>query len=161
MPEILFPRIGFDQIGPVAKIFDRAFELRTARQHDRCADLTGKLHFTVTAEGDPLRIVYLNESARVAFGCDAPALAALDEIDPEKRMDFECETVVGFGEALPDVFGSADLIGRIGNRAIVLDWKFGDGVPVDVEENPQLLFYTAAAMRTPECRWAFEGVEEI
>ncbi|MFZ9364255.1 MAG: DUF2800 domain-containing protein, partial [Arenimonas sp.] len=62
-----------------------------------------------------------------------PALAALDEIDPDKRMDYECETIVGFGDALPDVFGSADLIGRIGSRAIVLDWKFGDGVDVPVE----------------------------
>lgn len=39
MPEILFPGIGFDQVSPVAKIFDRAFELWTARQHDGCAHL--------------------------------------------------------------------------------------------------------------------------
>jgi len=90
-----------------------------------------------------------------------PALAALDEIDPDKRMDFECETIVGFGDALPDVFGSADLIGRIGSRAIVLDWKFGDGVDVPVEENPQAMFYAAAAMRTPDVQWAFLGASEI
>jgi hypothetical protein len=91
----------------------------------------------------------------------APALAALDEIDPDKQMDYECETIVGFGDALPDVFGSADLIGRIGNRAIVLDWKFGDGVDVPVEENPQAMFYAAAAMRTPDVQWAFDGATEI
>jgi hypothetical protein len=62
---------------------------------------------------------------------------------------------------LPGVFGSTDLIGRIGKRAIVLDWKFGDGVAVDVEENPQLMFYAAAAMRTEEAKWAFVDVEEI
>jgi hypothetical protein len=90
-----------------------------------------------------------------------PALAALDEIDPDKRMDFECETIVGFGEALPDVFGSADLIGRVGTRAIVLDWKFGDGVDVAVEENPQAMFYAAAAMRTDAAKWAFDGATEI
>jgi len=90
-----------------------------------------------------------------------PALAALDEIDPDKRMDFECETIVGFGEALPDVFGSADLIGRVGDRAIVLDWKFGDGVDVAVEENPQAMFYAAAAMRTDAAKWAFNGATEI
>ena len=60
-----------------------------------------------------------------------PALAALDEIDPDKQMEYECETIVSFGEALPDVFGSADLIGRKVNRAIVLDFKFGDGVDVE------------------------------
>jgi hypothetical protein len=90
-----------------------------------------------------------------------PALAALDVIDPNKEMEIEAETRVGFGDLLPDVFGSTDLIGRIGKRAVVLDWKFGDGVAVDVEENPQLMFYAAAAMRTEETKWAFEGVEEI
>jgi hypothetical protein len=90
-----------------------------------------------------------------------PALRALDVIDPEHKMEIEAETRVGFGDLLPGVFGSTDLIGRLGNRAIVLDWKFGDGVMVEVEENPQLMFYAAAAMRTPEAQWAFEGVTEI
>lgn len=90
-----------------------------------------------------------------------PALAALDEIDPNKEMEIEAETRVGFGDLLPGVFGSTDLIGRIGKRAVVLDWKFGDGVAVDVEENPQLMFYAAAAMRTEEAKWAFKDVEEI
>jgi hypothetical protein len=90
-----------------------------------------------------------------------PALRALDEIDPNKEIEYVVETIVGFGDLLPGVFGSADFIGRKGNRAIMLDWKFGDGVMVEVEENPQLLFYTAAAMRTPEAAWAFEGAEEI
>ena len=90
-----------------------------------------------------------------------PALAALDVIDPNKEMEIEAETRVGFGDLLPGVFGSTDLIGRIGSRAVVLDWKFGDGVAVEVEENPQLMFYAAAAMRTEEAKWAFKDVEEI
>ncbi len=90
-----------------------------------------------------------------------PALAALDEIDPEGVMEYAVETVVGFGAYLPGVFGSADLLGRLGDRAVVLDWKFGDGVAVSAEENEQGLFYAAAAMRTPETAWVFEGAEEI
>ena len=90
-----------------------------------------------------------------------PAMEALDAIDPDQTMEYEVETRVGFGDLLPGVFGSTDLIGRIGNRALVLDWKFGDGVMVEVEENPQLMFYAAAAMRTKEAAWAFEGATEI
>ena len=90
-----------------------------------------------------------------------PALQALDEVDPHKEMVFQVEAVVGFGDALPGVFGSADLIGRIGRRAIVLDWKFGSGVGVGAEENAQAMFYAAAAMRTEETRWAFKGADEI
>lgn len=90
-----------------------------------------------------------------------PALAALDEIDPKQEMEIEAETSVNFGDLLPGVFGSTDLIGRMGDRAVVLDWKFGDGVMVEVEENMQLMFYAAAAMRTESAKWAFEGVTEI
>ena len=89
------------------------------------------------------------------------ALALLDEIDPLEQMNFNTEQRVGFGDLLPGVFGSTDLIGRIGNRAIVLDWKFGDGVIVDAEENAQLMFYAAAAMRTAASSWAFEGATEV
>ena len=90
-----------------------------------------------------------------------PALALLDEIDPKQEMMYEVETRVGFGSLLPGVFGSTDFVGRLGNRAVVLDWKFGDGVVVDAEENEQLMFYAAAAMRTTALQWAFEGATEI
>jgi hypothetical protein len=90
-----------------------------------------------------------------------PALAALDAIDPDDRMQYAVETLVNFGDLLPGVFGSTDLLGRIEDRAIVLDWKFGDGVAVEVEENPQLLFYAAAAMRTEKAKWVFDGATEI
>ena len=90
-----------------------------------------------------------------------PALAALDEIDPDKTMEYAVEQVVGFGNVLPGVFGSADLVGRIGNRGVLLDWKFGDGVAVDAKENPQALFYCAAALRTTKTKWAFLDVEDI
>ena len=89
------------------------------------------------------------------------ALAALDEIDPKRELVYEVETRVGFGDLLPGVFGSTDLVGRLGDRAIVLDWKFGDGVVVDAEENSQLMFYAAACMRTPEAAWAFEGARDV
>jgi hypothetical protein len=90
-----------------------------------------------------------------------PALALLDEIDPKQEMMYEVETRVGFGDLLPGVFGSTDFVGRLGDKAVVLDWKFGDGVVVSAEENEQLMFYAAAAMRTTALQWAFEGATEI
>ena len=89
------------------------------------------------------------------------ALDLLGQVDPNLEMEYAVETEVGFGDFLPDVFGSCDLLGRIGDRAIVLDWKFGDGVAVGVEENEQLLFYAAAAMRTPSVSWVFDGATVI
>ena len=90
-----------------------------------------------------------------------PALAALDEIDPDDRMQYAVETLVNFGDLLPGVFGSTDFLGRIDDKAIVLDWKFGSGVAVSAEENDQLMFYAAAAMRTEKAQWVFDGATEI
>lgn len=90
------------------------------------------------------------------------ALEAFREVGFNYAGDnYMVETRVGFGDFLPGVFGSTDILGRIGGRAIVLDWKFGDGVLVSAEENEQLLFYAAAAMRTEEAKWVFEGATEI
>ena len=112
-------------------------------------DFLGMVHESVTFDQDLLERKLL------------PALAALNEIDPDKQMEYVTETIVGFGHVLPDVFGSADIIGRIDDTAYIVDWKFGDGVAVDVEENPQLMFYAAAAMRTAEVKWAFEGATKV
>lgn len=90
-----------------------------------------------------------------------PALALLNEVDPNNELEYVVEAKVGFGAHLPDAFGSADVLGRIGSRAILLDWKFGDGVAVEAEENPQLMFYVGAAMRTPELAWIFDGAQDV
>ena len=90
-----------------------------------------------------------------------PAMEAVNTIDPDAKMEYATEADVQFGKWLPGVFGSCDLIGRIGPRAILIDWKFGDGVAVSAEENKQLMFYAAAAMRTPDYAWVFDGATEL
>lgn len=127
--------------------------------HDVMAEILGKdlpwdQFIGTTYEGQVLTQELFDEKI-------VTALEALNEIDPDNRMEYEVETRVGFGDLLPGVFGSTDLVGRIGDRAIVLDWKFGDGVVVAAEENAQLMFYAAACMRTEEAKWAFAGATEV
>ena len=90
-----------------------------------------------------------------------PALDLLDTLDPEWKMQYAIETRVGFGAYLPGAFGSCDVLGRLGDVAYVIDWKFGDGIAVDAEQNEQLMYYAAAAMRTPEVAWVFDGATSI
>jgi len=89
-----------------------------------------------------------------------PALDLLAEYDPEGKLVYITEATVDFGDLLPGVFGSSDIVARLDGRAVILDWKFG-ALVVEAEENMQLMFYAAAAMRTPACQWAFEGVTEV
>ena len=51
-----------------------------------------------------------------------PALELLNEIDPDNIMEFSVENRVGFGDRLPGVFGSTDLLCRVRDRAVCLDW---------------------------------------
>ena len=90
-----------------------------------------------------------------------PALDLLDKLDPDGEMKLAIETRVGFGKFLPGAFGSCDVLGRLGSTAYIIDWKFGDGIAVDAEENEQLMYYAAAAMRTPEVAWVFDGAVAI
>lgn len=90
-----------------------------------------------------------------------PAMRLLNTIDPDNQMDYEVEQKVGFGDFLPGVFGSADLLGRLGDTAVVLDWKFGSGVPVEAEENAQGLFYACAARRTDATKWIFKNATKV
>lgn len=132
---------------------------------------TGTLLHTVIADllgtDKPLRDLIGMEYNGIVFDQEMagmkilPAIEALNEIDKDETMEFAVEQTVGFGDLLPGVFGSCDLIGRIGDRAVILDWKFGDGVAVEADENPQLMFYAAAAMRTPSLAWVFDGAKEV
>ena len=90
-----------------------------------------------------------------------PALDLLDKLDPDGEMKLAIETRVGFGKFLPGAFGSCDVLGRLGSTAYIIDWKFGDGIAVDAEQNEQLMYYAAAAMRTPEVAWVFDGAVAI
>ena len=92
-----------------------------------------------------------------------PALQALNDIDPNLELELDVESQVSFGDYIPNAFGSTDVIGRMPKqrRTVVLDWKFGDGVPVSAEHNKQLLFYAAAARRTPATEWAFKDTDTL
>lgn len=139
---------------PSSEHADRGTMLHDVMSEILGKDLDPRSFIGTTYEGQVLTEELFEEKIVVA-------LEALNEIDPHNRLEYEVETRVGFGDLLPGVFGSTDLVGRIGDRAIVLDWKFGDGVVVDAEENPQLMFYAAASMRTEEAKWAFAGALEV
>ena len=50
----------------------------------------------------------------------------------------------------PDDFGTADVVALKGNELHIIDLKYGQGVFVEVEDNPQLIIYAIAALKTYE-----------
>lgn len=57
------------------------------------------------------------------------------------------ETRVNFSDYVPDGFGTADCIMISGDTIVVIDYKNGAGVPVEAEENPQMMLYALGALQ--------------
>ncbi|MEE0433877.1 MAG: DUF2800 domain-containing protein [Peptococcaceae bacterium] len=74
---------------------------------------------------------YVDYVKSVAIGCNSPFVAL------EKRVDF--------GTWVPDGFGTADCIIISGDTMHIIDLKYGKGVPVSAENNPQLQLYALGA----------------
>lgn len=88
-----------------------------------------------------------------------PCLDAFDELENKfGEIEYEVETQVTF-PGIDGAFGTADVIGRSGNRVFVVDWKTGF-IPVPAS-SPQLMFYAAAARNTPATADLFDGAETV
>lgn len=78
-----------------------------------------------------------------------PALDAFDEICQAHGgcVEYMLEVKGSLDPAIPGAFGTVDMIARMADGTIlILDWKFGDGVPVSVKANMQLGFYAGCAL---------------
>lgn len=69
----------------------------------------------------------------------------------EKRLDLTAY--------IPDGFGTADCV-MIGERTLhIIDLKYGKGVPVSAEDNPQLLIYALGALEAYKMLFAVDTVK--
>lgn len=75
---------------------------------------------------------YLDYVSSVTHGYPTPPYIAI-----EKRLDFS-----GY---VPEGFGTGDCIVIHGDTLHVIDFKYGKGVPVSAEENPQMMLYAIGA----------------
>lgn len=57
-----------------------------------------------------------------------------------------CEVQVDFSAYVPGGYGTADCIMLGGGTMRVIDFKYGKGVPVSAEENPQMMLYAIGAL---------------
>jgi hypothetical protein len=77
---------------------------------------------------------YVDEITRVCM-----AFPEKPYIVVEKRLDM--------GHIVPDCFGTADCVVQYGTMLHIFDFKYGKGVMVSAENNPQLRLYALGAVR--------------
>lgn len=68
----------------------------------------------------------------------------------------EIEKRVDYGKWAPGGFGTADCLLLKGNQLHVFDFKYGKGVPVSAEENPQMMLYALGARDMYSLLYHFE-----
>ena len=71
----------------------------------------------------------------------------------------EIEKKVSFEGYVPEAFGTADTIIISGDRLYIIDLKYGKGVPVYAENNPQLMLYALGAYLEYSLFYGIEYVE--
>lgn len=77
---------------------------------------------------------YVDEITRICM-----AFPEKPYIVVEKRLDM--------GHIVPDCFGTADCVVQYGTMLHIFDFKYGKGVAVSAEKNPQLRLYALGAVR--------------
>ena len=71
----------------------------------------------------------------------------------------EIEKKVSFEGYVPEAFGTADTIIINGDRLYIIDLKYGKGVPVYAENNPQLMLYALGAYLEYSLFYGIEYIE--
>ena len=89
--------------------------------------------------------VYLDYIKEMVMSFDEKPYTAV-----EKRVDFS--------HIVPEGFGTCDCILIGGDTMHVIDFKYGKGVPVSAEKNPQMLLYALGAAHTYGCIYNIQKV---
>ena len=69
-----------------------------------------------------------------------------EAMQSNSRPFIAVEQVVDFSKYVPEGFGTADCILISGNTLHVVDFKYGKGIQVEAEENPQMKLYALGAL---------------
>lgn len=92
--------------------------------------------------------------AYVQFVLEAISEAKQNCADPtvliEQKLDFSCY--------VPDGFGTGDCLIVEDKNLHIIDFKYGQGVLVDAEENPQMMLYALGALKLFDCLYDIETV---
>lgn len=81
---------------------------------------------------------------------EAKQLCADPKVLIEQRLDFSCY--------VPDGFGTGDCLIVADKLLHIIDFKYGQGVLVDAEKNPQMMLYALGALRIFDCLYNITDV---
>ena len=111
------------------------------------------------AEIDSLSELHDNAMDEHVAGYAATVLGKLEaarKMTPDARL--LVETRLDFSEWVPEAFGTADAVIIADGVMDVIDFKYGRGVRVDADNNPQMMIYALGALRLFDLEYGISQV---
>lgn len=81
-----------------------------------------------------------------------------DELTVDASTELLTEQRVDFSRFVPGGFGTSDVVIVRDNRLHIIDLKYGKGVEVDAEDNPQLKLYALGTIETLLLAYEFDDI---
>lgn len=136
---------------------DTAYTLEGTRAHE-----IAEQQLRMFLDGKKKKVKYEGDDARI-FDEVLPYVERIKELYAECRKRSEStvmflETQLDFSEYVPDGFGTGDVILLEDETLHIIDLKFGKGVRVDAENNPQLHLYGLGAINAFDDLYDFKTV---
>ncbi|MFZ2537886.1 MAG: DUF2800 domain-containing protein [Oscillospiraceae bacterium] len=88
---------------------------------------------------------YIDYISEIVYGLPSPPTVAI-----EKKVDYS--------EYAPEGFGTSDCSIVYGNTLHIIDFKYGKGIPVSAEDNPQMKLYALGALKDYAMIYGIETV---
>ena len=108
------------------------------------------------AELDELHDAAMDEHVASYCATVIGKLEAARKTTPDARL--LVETRLDFSEWVPEAFGTADAVIIADGLMEVVDFKYGKGVRVDADENPQMMIYALGAYRLFDLEYGINRV---
>lgn len=101
-----------------------------------------------------------SEMSDCAVGYYNEVMRIMEELSVKtgESVVLEVETRLSFSDWVPESYGTSDAIVVGGSDLWVIDFKYGRGVAVSAENNPQLMLYAAGAFRRFESRYPIKNI---
>ena len=108
---------------------------------------------------DPQDLEWGTGVTREMVDCAAGYAEYIQEQTREENAPVMLEQRVDFSPWVPDGFGTCDCIILQGDTMVVIDYKYGLGVAVSAENNPQTRLYALGALNDYDVAFGIKNVE--
>jgi len=109
------------------------------------------------------RPVSLFDNEEMEIHTDDYADFVMEQVTKERRRDANTQVLIeqrlDFSCYVPDGFGTGDCLIVSQGRLHVIDLKYGQGILVDAEDNPQMKLYALAALKLYEEQYQIKKVK--